>query len=77
MSDKKKETDKTRSRGLWGLNPEQWVTQAELQALSGHGQCAFITTHPVTPAPKEDPDEADETDETVDDETSSESSNDA
>ncbi len=77
MSDKKKETDKTRSRGLWGLNPEQWVTQAELRALSGHGQHAFISTRPIKPATKDDPDEADETDETVDDETSSESSNDA
>ena len=57
MSDKKKETDKTWSPALWGLKPEQWVTQAELRALSGHGQCAFITTHPVKPTPKDDPDD--------------------
>ena len=57
-----------------GFSPDQWVTQAELRALSGHGQCAFITTHPVKPTPKEDPDE---TDETVDGETPSEKSDDA
>jgi len=74
MSDKKKETDKNLNLGLMGFSPDQWVTQAELQALSGHGQCAFITTHPVKPATKEDPDEADET---VDDETPPEDSDDA
>ena len=74
MSDKKKETDKTWSPALWGLKPEQWVTQAELQALSGHGQHALISTRPTKPAPKDDPDEADET---VVDETPSEGSDDA
>jgi len=54
MSDKKKETEKTSSPGLWGYAPEQWVTQAELQALSGHGKCAFISTRPTKPAPESD-----------------------
>ena len=59
MSDKKKETEKTWSPALWGLKPEQWVTQAELQALSGHGKCAFISTRPMKPAPESDSDKTD------------------
>ena len=50
MSDKKKETDK--NLGLMGYSPDQWMTQAELQALSGHGQHAFISTRPRKPAPE-------------------------
>ena len=59
MSDKKKETEKTWSPGLWGLKPEQWVTQAELRALSGHGQHAFISTRPRKSASESDSEKTD------------------
>ena len=52
MSDKKKETEK--NLGLMGFSPDQWMTQAELQALSGHGQHAFISTRPRKPASESD-----------------------
>ena len=52
MSDKKKETEK--NLGLMGYSPDQWMTQAELQALSGHGQHAFISTRPRKPASESD-----------------------
>ena len=54
MSDKKKETEKNLNLGLMGFSPDQWVTQAELRALSGHGEHAFISTRPRKPAPESD-----------------------
>ena len=61
MSDKKKETEK--NLGLMGFSPDQWMTQAELQALSGHGQHMFISTRPMIRPSSESDSEKTESDE--------------